>query len=304
MNLNIKWVWMRVFWLCGAAGCAMSQPVDSWDVYDDDNDVTEDEADDSGDDDDSGDGEQNIGDGEHDSGDGDHDASDEDVFCDGSEVDCYGHGCWECALENQCEDADHRCREDSGETGCDRYRSCILRDCCNGDGCLEGDEWISCCANCQMSLDTLPAAIALFQEISKCVVCDACPISCAGKRPDEFHICVNEKEINSPDASCYDEDAEAGEIACYSWAAWGGPCTPWVQKCYADPECWALQECFDDSWIFDDWSKRQEKCLGRVSESVASLFWDQRQCIYCDACEISCLPDAGSASCDEYSPLY
>ena len=223
--------------------------------------------------------------------------------CDGDNVDCYQE-CWKCALENDCAPELELCKADAGKSGCAEYRDCIDNECCDDGVCLTGDKWLTCINACRDELDTNDDALTLWHNIDKCVACDACPTSCVEKRPGEFHICIDEDEINGVDSPCYEKDAENDQVACYSWAGWGGPCSPWVQKCYTNPECWEMQQCYDNVWRYNDWSDRLVECENKFDADAVDDFYLQRQCVYCQACDISCLKDGSTAGCWEYSPLY
>jgi hypothetical protein len=157
---------------------------------------------------------------------------------------------------------------------------------------------------CEATLDTTAEAFSLWQAVSNCVVCEACPNSCAALHQADFHNCADTEEINTPDSNCYEEDNEPGEEACYSWAGWGGPCTPWVEACYTNEACWGLQNCMNESWDKANWSSIQEECFENVDGEIEKMFIDQRQCIYCQACDVACASYAGAENCEDYLPLY
>ncbi|MBN2525481.1 MAG: hypothetical protein JXR76_03745 [Deltaproteobacteria bacterium] len=245
-----------------------------------------------------------------DSGD-DDDRDDPELWVVASESECEVEGqscyqdCWYCALHGMCSDLVDECTNHyENGTGCSVYFSCISRDCCAGDECLEGDEWAQCTLNCQVENNTSPVGLSLWHKISKCVVCDACPVSCAAEYRDDFHICVDETLINSPDAVCFEEEEEEGIESCYSWAGWGGPCTPWVQECYNDAACWRLQDCYTKSFDADNYKDAQQKCFDAAGAAATEKFWAQRSCIFCQACDIICGEYAIGPVCDDYEEMY
>lgn len=228
----------------------------------------------------------------------------EESICDSDDLDCFG-SCWTCGLEEVCTEQVSACAQDNeSESGCDDYDDCVMDECCGDSGCLQGDEWLACTSDCRDKLNTTPKALGLWHALSKCIVCEACPKSCAGEHLENFHICVDESKINKEETPCFKTDVRPGQVACYSWAGWGGPCTPWVQKCYNDADCWKLQQCFDKSWNEPEWSDAQDDCLKDVNEQVVDDFYTQIQCIYCQACDASCMAGSDFAKCGQYSSLF
>ena len=222
-----------------------------------------------------------------------------EMQCDGDDVDCYEE-CWDCALETDtCKPAVDACMAD---VNCKTYYDCKEAVCCQGThDCLTGDDWISCLATCRAANNVSGVAVELFDAIDYCVACNVCEQSCSRNLWDEWSRCADPDEINRVDVPCYAEDAEEGQYACFSWAGWGGgPCTQQVNTCKGDPVCVALEWCIAETWDYDDWQQRQDQCFADAGEQVESAYWDYMQCIYCDACDIACLKDAGSKNCDEY----
>jgi len=219
--------------------------------------------------------------------------------CDGADLDCYSD-CWGCALNStQCAPALEACMNDST---CSDYYTCKEEECCGGNSdCLTGDEWETCMAGCADSTGATEATKDLYADIDKCVACDACSISCAQNQKEDFAMCADAGKVNTVDNPCYDEDATGDEVACFSWAGWGGTCTAATSACKGDDACTELESCVNDTWAFEDWEAQQEVCFETAGAAATDLYWGYMQCIYCDACDVACAKDAGSKNCDEYT---
>ncbi|MBN2339923.1 MAG: hypothetical protein JXX29_06620, partial [Deltaproteobacteria bacterium] len=220
--------------------------------------------------------------------------------CDGADVDCY-ESCWGCALQTECQTELAACLNDTDPGGCETYYSCKESECCGGTSdCLEGDPWMTCMAQCRTDNGITEQAVALYNAINGCVACNACAVSCGENLASDWLICQDGTELNTPTSPCYQEDAAAGEVGCFSWAGWGGPCIASTAACKENPDCVALEDCVNDSWISDDWQSIQAQCFNDYA-AVEDLYWAYMQCIYCDACDLACALDAGSKNCDEYA---
>ena len=235
-------------------------------------------------------------------GDTDSDSDSDPIVteCDGADLDCY-KDCWGCAESSDtCKPMVEDCMSDEI---CAAYYQCKLEDCCDEENnCLTGDDWESCMGNCSEQANLTVEAYSLYAAIDKCVACDACAISCGQNEKDDFAMCAEPDQINSVDNPCYDEDATDDEVACFSWAGWGGPCSWAVKQCKANEACAQLEEDINATWDFDDWSARQDELWQNTSKEVEGLYWAYMQCIYCSACDVACLTDAGSKHCTEYDP--
>ena len=219
--------------------------------------------------------------------------------CDGPNVDCYTD-CWLCALNSAtCRPVLEECMLD---VSCASLYDCTDQVCCGGnDNCLTGDDWKECFSSCAEDANASDNTMAIYSAIDKCVACDACAISCGENESADFAMCVDASGINTPGNPCYEEDAEDGETACFSWAGWGGPCSTAVTNCKNDDACGDLDSCINDTWQYDDWSARQDVCFEDAGPAAEALYWAYMQCIYCDACDVACLRDAGAKRCDEYT---
>jgi len=241
---------------------------------------------------------------ETDSGTQTEDQTDSDTYnvfqsdCDGDEVDCYA-GCWGCALSSaSCLPALEGCLSD---TRCEAYFTCISDSCCSGGSdCVTSERWDACKASCAGDADATKGTLALYNSIEMCVACDVCAISCAQNESRDFAMCATPEEMNTPDNPCYDEDADTGEVACFSWANQAGPCSEFTNICMMDDDCQKLDRCIVESWSDPDWAVIQEECFAAASSAAEEAYWHWMQCIYCDACSVACAMDAGSKRCDEY----
>ena len=102
---------------------------------------------------------------------------------------------------------------------------------------------------------------------------------------------------NTPDSPCYNEDADDGEVSCFTWASTTGPCSQAASACNTDSACSDLDACILDSWSSPDWMSIQEICFEFASMAAETLYWNYMQCIYCDVCDVACKRDAGSKNC-------
>ncbi len=102
---------------------------------------------------------------------------------------------------------------------------------------------------------------------------------------------------NFVDSPCYDEDADDGEVSCFTWASTTGPCSEAASACNTDSACSDLDACILDSWSSPDWKSIQEICFENASMAAETLYWNYMQCIYCDVCDVACKRDAGSKNC-------
>jgi hypothetical protein len=219
--------------------------------------------------------------------------------CDGENVDCYAE-CWDCALADAtCQPALTACLS---EIGCNAYYKCLDEECCGGaNGCLTGDAWEDCAATCADDVDVTDQALDLYADVVQCVACDVCEISCKQKKSLDFAMCAD-TPTNVP--HCYAEDAPPGDIACFSWAGEGGPCTDVHDACRNDESCQELDMCVMDSWAEpnaeENWEEIQEPCFATAGQDATDKYWAWMQCIYCDACAVSCARDAVYRKCDTY----
>lgn len=221
-----------------------------------------------------------------------------DTSCDGEDVDCYTE-CWGCGLTSlTCQPALEACLTDNR---CAAFYQCRIDACCDGGrDCLTGEEWEECIADCKDSVEATADTLDLYRNIDKCIACDACAISCGENESLDFAMCASADKVNSEGNPCYTEDAEAGEVACFGWAGWGGPCTAAADACRNDRDCDALDRCINSSWSEPNWASIQEQCYYDAGTAAESRYWAWMQCIYCDACSVACAMDAGSKRCDEY----
>jgi hypothetical protein len=218
--------------------------------------------------------------------------------CDGDDVDCYTE-CWGCASANvTCLPTLEDCLSD---TRCAVYFTCLSDSCCSGGSdCVTGERWDDCKAGCAGAADATKDTLALYNNIDMCVACDVCAISCAQNESRDFAICATPEEMNTADNPCYAEDADTGEVACFSWANQVGPCTEFTNICMMDDDCQELDRCIIESWSDPDWALIQEECFAAAGSAAEENYWHWMQCVYCDACSVACAIDAGSKRCDEY----
>ncbi len=222
--------------------------------------------------------------------------ADADMVCDGADVDCYS-SCWGCGLAMICDYAVEACLSDDG---CSAFYQCRSESCCGGtNDCLTGDALAACMTECEDVLGITEYSKDLYMDIEACIVCDACPLSCGVNEFQDVTMCSGLPSINCPTCPCYADEAAEGEIACFSWAGWGGPCTDAQNACHENPDCAALETCINESWQSDDWQNIQAICFADYAD-VEELYWAYVQCIYCDACNLTCITDASTKKCDEY----
>ncbi|MBN2525878.1 MAG: hypothetical protein JXR76_05740 [Deltaproteobacteria bacterium] len=213
--------------------------------------------------------------------------------CDGENIDCYDD-CWGCAMGTpQCQEKAEQCLKNDE---CAQYYTCQRDECCtDGQDCLTGDEWASCIDQCREKSNASGKAIQLYDAITECIACDVCAISCF-KNTSDFFQCANPDEVNSLDNPCFAADLITdNQIACFSWAGWGGPCTEATAACKKNSECVDLEACINESWDFNDGGEHKKKCIeekGGMEGEIYQLYADYTQCIFCDACNISCATDA------------
>lgn len=219
--------------------------------------------------------------------------------CDGKTVDCYKE-CWDCALAGAvCRPALTACLTD---TGCNAFYECMDQVCCDNDNtCLTGDAWMDCIETCSITAGATEETFSLYRDIERCVACDVCEISCGQNKAEDFAMCTDVGY--EPDVHCYQEEAEPGETACFTWAV-EGPCADVNDACRADDRCEELDRCVADSWSEPDakenWEEIQEPCFATAGQDATDKYWAWMQCIYCDACDIPCARDAVYRKCDTY----
>lgn len=100
---------------------------------------------------------------------------------------------------------------------------------------------------------------------------------------------------------CLDGDTASGEVACFDWATVGGPCTRKFDACMEDDRCRAIADCINADGTKEGWQARKEACFIAAGDEAVQKYWAYQQCVFCDACDISCMEYAESRECDDYS---